>query len=90
MSKEVIWKEVYKIHGLSEAQIVAGQLRAEGIPARAMPLEAGSRIGLTVGKLGEAVVLVPESHLSQAEEIIFEPLPDDWADHIEDDPNLEL
>jgi len=54
-----------------------------------MPLEAGSRIGLTVGKLGEAVVLVPASQFSEAESIIFEPLPEDWADHIEDDENLE-
>ncbi|MEM9773243.1 MAG: DUF2007 domain-containing protein [Chloroflexota bacterium] len=88
MSKELIWKEVYKTYGLPEAQIIAGQLRAEGLMARAMPLEAGSRIGLTVGKLGEAVVLVPESQFDEAESIIFEPLPEDWADHIEDDGDL--
>ncbi|MEM8858873.1 MAG: DUF2007 domain-containing protein [Chloroflexota bacterium] len=88
MENEIAWIEVYKTYGLSEAQIIAGQLHAEGIPAQVMPLEAGSRIGITIGKLGEVAVLVPEDQLEKAEAIVFEPLPDDWADHIEDDPDL--
>lgn len=73
---------------MPEAQIIAGQLQSAGIPAQVYPLEAGNQFGITVGKLGEVVVMVPADRLQEAEEIIFEPLPDNWEDEIEEDPDL--
>lgn len=82
------WKQIYKTYGLSEAHIIVGQLESEGIPAKVHPLEAGSRLGITVGKLGEVAVMVPESYADDAEKLIFEPLPDNWEDEIVEDPEL--
>ncbi len=88
MNESPIWVELTRTFGLPEAQIIAGQLQAEGIPAKAIPLEAGGRLGITVGKLGEAAVMVPEHRLKEAEDVAFEPLPDNWEDEIEEDPDL--
>lgn len=82
------WVQVYKTYGLPEAHIIAGQLKSEGIPAMVHPLEAGSRIGINVGKLGEVAVMVTEDRFDEAEDIIFEPLPENWEDEIEEDPDL--
>ena len=88
MSEFHNWVQIYKTYGMPEAQIIAGQLQTAGIPAQVYPLEAGSQIGITVGKLGEVAVMVPADRLEEAEEIIFEPLPENWEDEIEDDPSL--
>lgn len=88
MNESQNWVQVYKTYGLPEAHIIVGQLQSEGIPAKVMPLEAGSHIGITVGKLGEVAVMVQEDRFDDAEELIFEPLPDNWADEIEEDPDL--
>ena len=90
MSDSQDWIQIFKTYGLPEAQIVAGQLTAEGIPAKAMPLEAGGRMGISVGKLGEAAVFVPGEFVEQAEEIIYEPLPEGWEDEIEESDDLDL
>ncbi|MFT7584857.1 MAG: hypothetical protein ACI9EW_001280 [Cellvibrionaceae bacterium] len=82
------WIQVYKTYGLPDAHIIAGQLQSEGIPAKVYPLEAGSRLGITVGKLGEVAIMVPEDRFKEAEKLIFEPLAENWADEIEDDPSL--
>lgn len=82
------WVQVYKTYGVPDAHIIVGQLQSEGIPARVQPLEAGSRLGITVGKLGEVAVLVPEDRFAEAEELILEPLPENWADEIEEDTDL--
>ncbi|MFK7801736.1 MAG: DUF2007 domain-containing protein [Anaerolineae bacterium] len=88
MNESQNWVQVYKTYGLPEAHIIVGQLQSEGIPAKVFPLEAGSRIGITVGKLGEVAVMVPESRFDEAEKLIFEPLPENWEDEIEEDPDL--
>lgn len=88
MNESTNWVQLITTFGLPEAQIIAGQLQSEGIPAQAMPLEAGGRMGITVGKLGEAAVMVPADLLSEAKEIAFEPLPENWEDDIEEDPSL--
>ena len=82
------WVQIYKTYGMPEAQIIVGQLQAEGIPAQVYPLEAGSQLGITIGKLGEVAVMVPTEHQEAAEDIIFEPLPENWEDDIEEDPDL--
>lgn len=66
------WVTVYRTLGLAPAQIMAGRLEAEGIPARAWQEGAGQALGLTVGLLGNGHVSVPEPMAKQAREILAE------------------
>lgn len=68
----VNWEVVAKLPGLVPAQIVAGRLESEGIPARAWQEGAGQALGLTVGLLGNGYVLVPEEYKEQAIAILDE------------------
>jgi len=63
--------------GLLQAQILVGSLRAAGLEAKAIQEGAGRAIGLTVGLLGSARVLVPESQAEQATAILRQPEEDD-------------
>ncbi|MBP7997703.1 MAG: hypothetical protein KA314_20855 [Chloroflexi bacterium] len=67
---EQVWEIVARTQGLLEAQIKAGRLQAEGLPARAWAESAGVAIGLTVGLLGTGYVSVPEKLAEQAREIL--------------------
>ncbi len=69
-SQEVRWEIVARTSGLLPAQIKAGRLEAEGIPARAWAESAGVAIGLTVGLLGTGFVSVPEDVAEQARAIL--------------------
>lgn len=69
-SHEVRWEIVARTNGLLPAQIKAGRLEAEGIPARAWAESAGLAIGLTVGLLGTGYVSVPEDFSEQARVIL--------------------
>jgi hypothetical protein len=69
-SEEIIWRNVAKTGGLLQAQIMAGRLQAEGIPARAWQEGAGGALGLTVGLLGTGYLDVPEEYVAQAQEIL--------------------
>jgi hypothetical protein len=68
--KEVRWVEVAQTFGLAQAQILAGRLQAEGIPAYAWQEGAGQAAGLLVGLLGAGHVLVPEEYEEQALDIL--------------------
>jgi len=67
---EVRWKVVAVARGLAPASIISGRLETEGIPTRVQQEPAGVAIGLTIGLLGEAKVLVPESLAEQALDIL--------------------
>jgi hypothetical protein len=69
-SHEVVWRNVMKTGGILQAQIMAGRLQAEGIPARAWQEGAGGALGLTVGLLGTGYLDVPEEYVAQAQEIL--------------------
>ena len=64
------WEVVAVANGLAEAAIIQGRLESEGIPARVHQESAGVAIGLTVGLLGQAKVLVPEPLAEQALEVL--------------------
>ncbi len=66
----VRWEVVATAPGLAPAQIIAGRLRAEGIPARAWQESAGRATGLVVGLLGLGYVEVPEEYVEQALDIL--------------------
>lgn len=71
--REVRWEVVAVGRGLAEAAIIRGRLESEGIPAQVQQEPAGVAIGLTVGLLGQAKVLVPEPLAEQALEILNRP-----------------
>jgi hypothetical protein len=71
--EEVRWEVVAIANGLAQAAIIQGRLEAEGIPARIHQEPAGVAIGLTVGTLGQAKVLVPEPMAEEALRILEEP-----------------
>ena len=66
------WVTIYKTLGLVPAQIMAGRLEAEGLPARAWQEGAGQALGLTVGLLGNGHVSVPETHAEEARRLLAE------------------
>jgi hypothetical protein len=68
--KETRWEVVTKTAGLPPAQIIAGRLQSEGIPARAWQEGAGQAFGLTIGLLGTGYVEVPEAYVEKAKEIL--------------------
>lgn len=68
--REVRWVVVAETFGMMPADIMVGRLQTEGIPARAWQEGAGSALGLTIGALGTAHVVVPEEYAEQAREIL--------------------
>ena len=68
--KEVKWVEVAQTFGLTQAQIIAGRLHAEDIPAYAWQEGAGQATGLVVGLLGAGHVMVPQEFEERALEIL--------------------
>ena len=70
MAKEINWIEVASTAGITAAQILAGRLKSEGIPARAWQEGAGQATGLVVGLLGTGHVVVPEEYAEEAREIL--------------------
>ncbi len=68
--RSVRWEVVEKTSGITVAELIAGRLQAEGIPARAWQEGAGEALGLMVGLLGTAHVVVPEEFAEQARAIL--------------------
>ncbi|MCB9007931.1 MAG: hypothetical protein H6656_11290 [Ardenticatenaceae bacterium] len=77
---EVKWEVVAQMPGLTPATIVAGRLKAEGVPVRVWQEGAGQALGLTVGLLGTGYVAVPEEYKDQALTILETDYEDDAAD----------
>ncbi len=62
----VPWEVVAVADGLAQAAIIRGRLEVEGIPTRVNQEPAGVALGLTIGTLGQAKVLVPEPLAEEA------------------------
>ncbi|MEZ4672465.1 MAG: DUF2007 domain-containing protein [Anaerolineae bacterium] len=69
------WKIILETSNMMEAEVVAGRLQSEGIEARIHQEPAGQALGLTVGLLGETVVLVPEADYEAAVAILETQVP---------------
>ena len=69
--KSVEWVVVADGVNPAEADIIRGRLESNNIPAMVQRDES-SMFGLTVGAMGGAKVLVPESQAEQALEILSE------------------
>ena len=84
----VKWVPVATAMGHIEANLIAGRLQSEGIPARISQEAAGAALGLTIGMF-QIRVLVPEAMAQQALLILSELAilnDDDWQ---EEDPQFE-
>ncbi|HEY1408608.1 MAG TPA: DUF2007 domain-containing protein [Promineifilum sp.] len=68
--QQVRWEVVEETLGITAAEIIAGRLQSEGIPARAWQEGAGEALGLYVGKLGVGHVVVPEEYAERARAIL--------------------
>jgi hypothetical protein len=83
--QEVKWEVVAQMPGITPATIVAGRLKAEGVPVRVWQEGAGQALGLTVGLLGTGYVAVPQEYVNQALAILeYEEDPADWDDQFDD------
>lgn len=82
--KEVRWEEIATTAGIAQAQILAGRLQSEGIPARAWQESVGQSTGLLFGSLGMGHVLVPEEYVEQALTVLDDA---DESDAEEDEDN---
>ena len=78
-SEEVKWEVVARTFGITQAAIIVGRLRANGIPATSWQEGAGQAAGLIVGSLGTGYVQVPEAFVDEALALLedTDPLGDD-------------
>ncbi len=65
------WMIVYTTHHSIDAQIVAGRLQHEGIPAILDQMTGRDAIGITIGNWGEVRVLVHPENYERAHAILF-------------------
>jgi len=64
------WVKVYQVEGLVLAELTRNFLISRGIQAVTAQEAAGAAYGLTVGPLGSADILVPESQQAEALEVL--------------------
>ena len=85
------WMVVYTTFNIHEAQIVAGRLESEGIPALVHQQAGASAMGIHIGRLGEISVLVHPDNHEWALTILSPGLPDELpADQIIFDDEEDL
>jgi hypothetical protein len=86
----VHWEVVAETMGLLPAQIIAGRLQSEGIPARAWQESIGMVHGLYIGPMGTGYVSVPDDYADQATAILEESelLDDDDYEYDDDEDDL--
>lgn len=72
--EQVKWEIVAETFGLLQAQIIAGRLQTEGIPARAWQESVGQVYGMTVGPMGTGFVSVPDNFVERVQEMLAEDL----------------
>ena len=86
------WVQVAAAYGETEAAMVVEYLRAEGIKAVAWQEGAGNALGLYVGNLGTAKIMVPEWDAEEALALLevdeeFDELPEGFEEYEEDSPS---
>ena len=64
------WEVACRASGMTNANIVAGRLKTEGIPTRLKYEAVGAIYAITIDGLGEVKVMVPESLLDKAREVL--------------------
>lgn len=92
------WMVVYETPVETEAHIIAGRLKVEGIQAMVYRQPGAAALGITIGRLGSITVLVQPPDYERALSILepdeLEELPDTTDDisyiGVEDDDTDEL
>jgi len=84
------WMVAYVTNNYTEAQIVAGRLKHEGIMAILDHLAGRNAIGFTIGAWGEVKVLVHPEDYDLAMDILFPDEPDMLEDGEEDEDTIYL
>ncbi len=79
------WVPIRKTQGELAAEVIASQLRAESIPTRVWQEGVGGALGLSVGPLGTAFLMVPEEFAAEARLIIGPEGELDVSDEADDD-----
>jgi hypothetical protein len=74
------WMVVYLTHNVHEAQIVAGRLQNEGIPAMVHTVAGASALGIHIGHMGEVKVLVHPHNYHLALDILEPEEPEQLPD----------
>jgi len=64
------WIVIENVSGDLQAEILRGLLEAQGIPVLLSRESAGRAIGLSVGPLGEVVILVRAENLWEAQRVL--------------------
>ncbi len=64
------WEVVAEVGGMLTAELWRGLLEAQDIPVVLSQEGAGKAIGLTVGPLGNVVILVPANELDRARQVL--------------------
>ncbi len=70
LAEDIKWVKFWETPGTLAAEVIAGRLKAEGIPAWVWQQGAGSAMGLTYGPMGRGHVMVPESELDRARQVM--------------------
>ena len=73
-AEDIKWVKFWETPGSLSAELIAGRLRSEGIPAWVWQQGAGAALGLTYGPMGRGHVMVPEEDLEAARLIMAEDL----------------
>lgn len=71
---DIEWVKFWETPGILAAEVVAGRLRAEGVPAWVWQQSAGTAMGLIYGPMGRGHVMVPEDLLEAARQVMNEDL----------------
>lgn len=66
------WEEISVVSGDIQAELMRGLLEAQGISVLLSKEGAGRALGLSVGRLGETLILVPTSQKELALQILQE------------------
>ena len=66
------WVKVYTTAGDLEAEFIKGFLHGQGIEVTLSQESIARTLGLTVGRLGEVKILVPEEQAEEATELLKE------------------
>jgi hypothetical protein len=84
--KRPAWHVVATTMGMTEAQIIAGRLDSLGIPNVIHRESAAAALGLQIGPMGQAQVLVPESHYEFTMAALY---PDETLPALEDGEEID-
>lgn len=83
------WVEIEVVNGEIQAEIIRGLLEAQGISVLLSKEGAGRALGLSVGRLGETLIMVPSNQKESARQILQDYYAGKFMNQLDDRPDLE-